>query len=95
MTMVRPGIRRSASSKGDVPTEDSGPHEPGTRQRRRLERQRVVREQILTLVVLAAALAVTLVLLGLQWLDSGGSSPAVHGGSAGALSPFFLSEVHP
>lgn len=46
----------------------------GPRRRRRLARRRLVREEILAVLVLVAALAATLVLLGLQWLNSGGSN---------------------
>ena len=64
---------------------------PGERLRRRRERRRLVREEILAVSVLVIALAVTLVVLGLQWLGSGQSvtptsvrAPAGHiiGGSA-------------
>ena len=46
-------------------------HGPGgDRRHRRLERRRIVREEIIVLSVLAMALVVTVVVLGLQWLDS-------------------------
>jgi hypothetical protein len=53
---------------------------PGERLRRLCRRQRLVREELLTIVVLLVALAATLVVLGLQWLDSGQSA------SSGAVS---------
>lgn len=46
----------------------------GERRQRRLERRRQVREQIVVAAVLLVALAVTLVLLGMQWLDSTAST---------------------
>lgn len=46
--------------------EAEGP--PGGRHQRRLERRRLIREQILVLVVLVGALAVTVALLTSQWL---------------------------
>jgi hypothetical protein len=64
---------------------------PGERLRRRRERRRLVREQMLAVAILVIALAVTLVVLGLQWVGSGQSvtptsvrAPAEHfiGGSA-------------
>lgn len=64
---------------------------PGERQRRRRRRRRIVREELLAVAVLAAILVVTLILIGLQWLDAGSSSSAA--GPAGiahlhALSRF-------
>ncbi len=52
-----------------------------TRQARRLEHRRLVREEIAAVVVLAVLLAATLVLLGLQWLDTGtptSAAPLLH-----------------
>ncbi len=46
----------------------------GERQRRRQERQRLLREEFLAVAVLLAVLGVTLVLLGLQWLDAGSAT---------------------
>lgn len=46
----------------------------GERQRRRQERQRLLREELLAVAVLLAVLGVTLVLLGLQWLDAGSAT---------------------
>ncbi len=48
----------------------------GSRHRRRLARQRLFREELAAVVVLVVALLVTIVLLGLQWLQ-GGQSNAV------------------
>ncbi len=47
---------------------------PGERLRRLRQRRRLVREELLTIAVLVLALAATLVVLGLQWLDSGQST---------------------
>jgi hypothetical protein len=47
---------------------------PGERLRRLRQRRRLVREELLTVGVLVLALAATLVVLGLQWLDSGQSA---------------------
>jgi hypothetical protein len=47
---------------------------PGERLRRLRQRRRLVREELLTVAVLLLALAATLVVLGLQWLDSGPST---------------------
>jgi hypothetical protein len=47
---------------------------PGERLRRLRLRRRLVREKLLTVAVLLLALAATLVVLGLQWLDSGQST---------------------
>jgi hypothetical protein len=47
---------------------------PGERLRRLRQRRRLVREELLTVSVLLLALAATLVILGLQWLDSGPST---------------------
>jgi hypothetical protein len=57
---------------------------PGERLRRR-RRRRLIREELFTIFVLLLALAATLVVLGLQWLDSGqpGNSSA---GSSSAVS---------
>jgi len=46
-------------------------HTPGVRLRRLRQRRRLVREELLAVAVLVIALAVTLTVLGLQWLDSG------------------------
>lgn len=46
---------------------------PGERLRRR-RRRRLVREELFTVFVLLLALVATLVVLGLQWLDSGQSA---------------------
>ena len=42
------------------------------RSRRRKMRRRLAREQIIVACVLVLALVATLVILGMQWLDSGG-----------------------
>ena len=50
---------------------------PGERLRRLRRRRRLLREQLLVMAILVIALAATLTVLGLQWLDSGQSgSPA-------------------
>jgi hypothetical protein len=46
----------------------------GERSRRRKMRRRLAREQIIVACVLVLALVATLVILGRQWLDSGGPS---------------------
>ena len=46
---------------------------PGERLRRRRQRRRLVREEMLAVAILVIALAVTLVVLGLQWVGSGQS----------------------
>ena len=58
--------------------------ELGPRRRRRLARRRLFREELLAVLVLVAALAATLVLLGLQWLNSGSSSTPA-GAAAGSI----------
>jgi hypothetical protein len=83
-------------------------HLVGTRQERRTQRRRKVREQLLAVAVLVVVFAITVLLLSLQWLDAG-SSGAAHAGSASgravvpvfravshfpAVSNFPLSEVH-
>ena len=47
---------------------------PGERLRRLRQRRRLVREELLTIAVLLVALVATLVVLGLQWLDTGQSA---------------------
>lgn len=86
MTMVRPGTGGAQRRGGDGPTPAPAPTDPGAVERRRLERRRLVREEVLALVVLAAVLAATLVLLGMQWLSSGGPSPGHGGALGGAVS---------
>jgi hypothetical protein len=44
----------------------------GERSRRRQMRRRLAREQLIVVFVLILALVATLVILGMQWLDSGG-----------------------
>jgi hypothetical protein len=44
---------------------------PGARLRRLKQRRRLLREELIAAAVLVIALAVTLAVLGLQWLDSG------------------------
>ncbi|MGH9115807.1 MAG: hypothetical protein ACRDWW_08260 [Acidimicrobiales bacterium] len=58
---------------------------PGARLQRLHHRRRLVREELLAVAVLVLALAVTLLILGLQWL--GGSPPAA--GSAPAAGATF------
>jgi hypothetical protein len=60
----------------------------GERRRRRQARRRLAREQIAVAVILILALVVTVVMLGQQWLDSGGTGvtnsaaiPTLIGGS--------------
>jgi hypothetical protein len=78
MTTARSVVaERATAGKGDI----------GPRRRRRLARRRLVREEILAVLVLVAALAATLVLLGLQWLNSGGSNPPT---GTGVVSIHFL-----
>ena len=77
--MVQSGYRKP------VPRPDGGASESSTRQRRRQARRRLVREEILVVVVLVVALAVTLVLLGLQWLSSGGTPSSLQGGASAAF----------
>ena len=45
----------------------------GERQRRRQARRRLARQQRLVVVLIILALAVTVAILGQQWLDSGGT----------------------
>ena len=68
MTTVR-------SAPTEVASSDADGGGPGERLRRR-RRRRLVREELLTICVLLLALAVTLVVLGFQWLDSGQPSNA-------------------
>jgi hypothetical protein len=77
MTTVRsvPPITPSARA-------DSGG--PGARLRRLQRRRRLLREEWLAVAVLVIALAVTLTVLGLQWLDSGPTAT-----SAGAGAPAY------
>ena len=51
-------------------------HGPGVRLRRLQKRRRLVREELLAVAVLVIALAVTLTVLALQWLDSGPTTVA-------------------
>ena len=55
---------------------------PGSRQHRRSQRRRLVREQLLAVAVLVAIFLATVLLLALQWLHAGAS-----GGQQGA-GPF-------
>jgi hypothetical protein len=63
-----------------VPSADEAGGGPGERLRRLRRRRRLLREQVLAIAVLVIALAATLTVLGLQWLDSGQS------GNPGAIS---------
>ena len=64
--------------------------QPGDRLRRLQQRRRLVREEFLAVMFLVVALAVTVSVLALQWLDSGASSagavPAIHPSLAHHLS---------
>jgi hypothetical protein len=44
---------------------------PGARLRRLQQRRRLLREELIAAAILVIALAVTLTVLGLQWLDTG------------------------
>lgn len=92
MTTVRQATRDRVVSprrtSDDKATTTPGPAgDPITsRQARRREQRRLVREELAAVLVLALLLAVTLVLLGLQWLQTGSPSAAallsLHGGLA-------------
>jgi type VI protein secretion system component VasF len=69
MTTVHPGPTTTPQSNAGAVSPPLGP-----RQQRRAERRRLVREQLLAVAVLVVALAITVLLLGLQWLDSGTSA---------------------
>jgi hypothetical protein len=60
----------------DLPNEVTLPELPkrgtGERSRRRQVRRRLAREQLIVALFLLLALIATLVILGRQWLDSGG-----------------------
>src|ERR1700742_1745288 len=74
---ARAGEGRQRSRHEAAPTGPGQGYLRHTRlnQRQRLERRRLIREELLAVLVLVIALAVTLVLLGLQWL--GQSAPSV------------------
>lgn len=65
MTMIR-----SAPKTDSPPRPESGPSE---RLQRLHRRRRLFREELLVVLVLLLALAVTVTVLGMQWLDSGPS----------------------
>lgn len=67
MITARPAAR---SRSPERPVETVGSPTCQTRHRRRQERRRKVREQILIGLILLALLVITVVLLGLQWLNS-------------------------
>ncbi len=79
MTTVRPVPTVGAVPPKVAPADAEG-GDAGERQRRRRHR-RLVREELLTVGVLLLALVVTLVVLGLQWLDSGQPNTASAGSS--------------
>lgn len=62
---------RSAPKPHSPPEEEGG---PGERLRRLRRRQRLVREELLAVLVLLIALAVTVTVLAMQWLSSGTST---------------------
>jgi hypothetical protein len=72
MTTVRQVTRRGAGvlPPSSVSSAHSAEPLPGARHQRRLEHRRLVREQIIAAFVLAVVLVVTLLLLGLQWLNA-------------------------
>ncbi len=51
------------------------PRGTGERQRRRLERRHLARQQVLVVLVMLLALVITVVVLGQQWLASGAAGP--------------------
>jgi hypothetical protein len=71
MTTVRQATRRHAAPA-------RRPAVPGGLAR--TERRRLIREEFLAVLVLAVLLAVVLVMLGMQWLDTGAttSAPPLH-----------------
>jgi hypothetical protein len=73
---------RSVSPKVSSARVESGG--PGVRLRRLQRRRRLLREELLAVAVLVIALAATLTVLGLQWLDSGPSAT-----SAGVGAPAY------
>ncbi len=85
MTTVRQATREhvapSRRAVGDgPPASRSGPgqYSATTRQTRRHEQRRRIREELIAVLVLAVLLTITLVLLGLQWLQTG-SAPSASG----------------
>jgi hypothetical protein len=76
MTTVHPAPRTVRSVR-PVLSDVTGGNEPGPRVRRLRERRRLRREELLVGVVLLIALGAALVILGLQWLNSGPSAAAV------------------
>jgi hypothetical protein len=67
---------RSASPVVAAAHADGG---PGARLRRLQQRRRLLREELIAAAILVIALAVTLTVLGLQWLDTGPSAVASAG----------------
>jgi ferric-dicitrate binding protein FerR (iron transport regulator) len=59
----------------------------GERHRRRQARRRLAREHLAVVVFLIVALAVTVVILGQQWLESGSTGTS---GTVGAISMIVL-----
>jgi hypothetical protein len=57
----------------------------GERRRRRQARQRLAWEQVLVVVIFVVAVITTLVILGAQWLDTGGAA-ATNGAPIPTLS---------
>ncbi len=81
------GMRTEPSTRRPAPTETakslsarSGVDQPkiGVRSARRRRRRRRFREMMAVLVVLVALLTATVVILGLQWLDSPSGSGGTH-----------------
>jgi hypothetical protein len=66
MTMIR------SAPRTDLPTDaESG---PGERLRRLQHRKRVLREELLVILILLAAMTATVTVLAMQWLNSGPST---------------------
>lgn len=74
--LVLPGVLRD----GPAPTPETElpePHQvlPGDRLRRLQVRRRLLREQMLAVMFLFLVLAITVGVLAMQWLGSGGAAP--------------------
>lgn len=85
MTTVHPPTAPPllGAASGEVP----GELRTGERLRRLEQRRRLLREQLLAVLVLLIALAVTVAVLATQWLESGPSTAGAAPAKAGVVLP--------
>jgi hypothetical protein len=82
MTTAPPVPNRVAAQFDLAATETRPQLGSGERHRRRAERHKLVRQQVAVVVIMLLVLVITLVVLGLQWLNSG-SRPGSSSSSLG------------